>query len=307
MSAELSVVIPSFNGAKRLPVLIEALGRQDDDDFETVVVIDGSTDGSAEVLSKASVGLRKVDVRVFENGGRSVARNRGAAYSSGRRILFLDDDMVPEPNVVRSHKEHGRENPGSILVGEQIERRERMRTDLQRFKSELRAQWSTSLPARRSRLPMGQSYLTAAHASIDREVFEVLGGFDPRLTDAEDYDLAVRAQRAGVPIFFDPKLIAWHDDFITCRTYIHRRRQYAASHRRLRELKPDLHGEGFRYAERSVPGWKRWIYSQLARPSWVRAIDEESWLSRIPKPLRYRIYEAVIWSYATQFPDRPLE
>src|SRR3989304_6203052 len=87
---KVSVIIPSYN---RLPMLKEAVGSvlaQDFEDFELIVVDDGSTDGTAEEIKR--YGGR---VRLFqhsENRGVSAARNKGILHVRGKYLAFLDSD-----------------------------------------------------------------------------------------------------------------------------------------------------------------------------------------------------------------------
>lgn len=87
-----SVVIPVYNVAKYIERTLQSVYNQTVGDYEIVVVDDGSTDGTAEILSKQS-GAR---LRVFRqnNSGVSVARNRGIQEACGEFIAFLDGDDV---------------------------------------------------------------------------------------------------------------------------------------------------------------------------------------------------------------------
>src|SRR4051794_27416912 len=100
----LSVVIPSYDRREALGRCLEALGRQtaDPSAFEVVVVLDGSTDGSAEMLA----GLRPrhaLRVERKANGGVASARNRGLELAAAPVVLFLDDDIVATPGLVEAH------------------------------------------------------------------------------------------------------------------------------------------------------------------------------------------------------------
>src|SRR6266516_2728212 len=102
--SELSVIIPSYNRAGLLRVCLEALCRQTraPGDFEVIVVVDGSTDGTEAMLSafRPSYELR---VMSQTNRGQAVALNRGLETASARYCLFLDDDIVAESQLVAEH------------------------------------------------------------------------------------------------------------------------------------------------------------------------------------------------------------
>src|ERR1700693_5086762 len=97
MSVEImsvSIIIPTFNGASRIGNCLDALLCQTvEPDTEILVINDGSTDGTAEVVARYS-GVRLI---TQSNAGPAAARNRGALEARGTIILFTDDECVPMP------------------------------------------------------------------------------------------------------------------------------------------------------------------------------------------------------------------
>lgn len=91
-----SIVIPAYNAQRYLPLTLESIFRQTVQDFEIVVVNDGSTDGTPEMLQ----GIPDPRLRVItrENGGECVARNHGLREARSKYIAFLDSDDVWLPN-----------------------------------------------------------------------------------------------------------------------------------------------------------------------------------------------------------------
>lgn len=87
-----SVVIPAYNAERFIGLTIKSILRQTVQDFEIVVVNDGSTDGTAELL--ASIQDTRLRVVHRENGGECVARNHGLREARGKYIAFLDSDDV---------------------------------------------------------------------------------------------------------------------------------------------------------------------------------------------------------------------
>ena len=99
----LSIVIPAYNSEKYIEKNLMFLSRQTSNNFEVIVVDDGSTDNTCEV-SEACLENFKINHRVIrceENRGQSVARNIGINYSRGKYILFLDSDDFAENNLVQ--------------------------------------------------------------------------------------------------------------------------------------------------------------------------------------------------------------
>ena len=86
----ISVVIPLFNKEQIIEKTLRSVLSQDYDDFEVVVVNDGSTDRSAEIVNR--IDDSRIRLIEQENGGPSKARNTGTKYSKGDWLLFLDAD-----------------------------------------------------------------------------------------------------------------------------------------------------------------------------------------------------------------------
>jgi glycosyltransferase involved in cell wall biosynthesis len=103
MSApRISVVVPTYNKARYLELTLASFEFQDLDDFELVVVDDGSSDDTAHVLRQWTSRLPLRALR-FPNGGRAVARNRGIAAARGDVVVFCDDDRVVAHGFVAAH------------------------------------------------------------------------------------------------------------------------------------------------------------------------------------------------------------
>jgi len=87
-----TVVMPTYNRAALLPRTVDAVLAQGFGDFELLVVDDGSTDGTAELLAQRYGHEPRLRVLRQANGGVSAARNRGLAEARGEFIAFLDSD-----------------------------------------------------------------------------------------------------------------------------------------------------------------------------------------------------------------------
>ena len=91
MQKLLSVIIPSYNSGKFVETAIESVLLLNSDDVEIIVVNDGSTDNTAEVLKRYS-NNKSIIVETISNHGTGYARNRGLKMASGRWIAYLDAD-----------------------------------------------------------------------------------------------------------------------------------------------------------------------------------------------------------------------
>jgi glycosyltransferase involved in cell wall biosynthesis len=97
MSADLSVVICSLNGAVGVDRCLHALAQQKDVELEVIVVDDGSTDDTAYAAREHGVTV----IRHETNSGASAARNTGMRAATAPVVAFLDDDCEPEPEWAR--------------------------------------------------------------------------------------------------------------------------------------------------------------------------------------------------------------
>lgn len=87
-----SVIIPTYNRADRIGETIQSVLSQTESDFEVIVVVDGSTDQTADLMREISD--HRVKYAYQSNAERAVARNLGVSISSGQYITFLDSDDV---------------------------------------------------------------------------------------------------------------------------------------------------------------------------------------------------------------------
>ena len=100
-----SIIIPSYNYASRIACALESVLNQPGDDFEIIVLDDGSTDDTQKKVSHYC-DLNKGIVKYFfqENNGPSSARNNGVKQSEGEYILFLDADDQLLQNALDSFR-----------------------------------------------------------------------------------------------------------------------------------------------------------------------------------------------------------
>lgn len=205
-----SFIVPTRNRSAAVGRLLRRLAEHhaDSPPFEAVVVDDGSTDGTTEILSHTQWPFRFRLVQQH-NAGAAVARNAGARAASGEVLLFLDDDVEPEPGLVAAHAgvHDGRED----IVG--LGDLPPLVSHATLFGVMLGSWWGAMQdPIRRPGHRYSYRDMLSGHFSIRRARFEGLGGFDERLRCREDYELGYRALMAGLQLQFVPQAVAWHHD-----------------------------------------------------------------------------------------------
>jgi glycosyltransferase involved in cell wall biosynthesis len=118
----LSVIISTYNGAKKLPVILNSLLNQTHKDFELLIVVDGSTDETMDILKDWENRFSAFKIVYQENKGRAAVRNTGVKNSKNELLLFFDDDLEVDENCIQHHVEYQTEtNFKTIFVGEIID------------------------------------------------------------------------------------------------------------------------------------------------------------------------------------------
>lgn len=204
--SRVSVIIPAFNQARFLDAAIGSALRQTYGDVEVIVVDDGSTDGTGELLSAYS---RTPRIRVIRqaNAGVGAARNAGFAASTGSLVCFLDaDDYYHEdrltrqvgrfndrPDVGFAYCDIVRVDADDIVADDYNVQDARTVLDGDIFESLLAG-----------------GYFPPHTVIVRRDVFERSGGFDPALGGHADLDLWLRLAGAGVRADFLPEKLAYY-------------------------------------------------------------------------------------------------
>ena len=92
MRPRISIIVPCYNGAKYIRKTLECLQMQTMEDWECIIVDDGSTDSSAEIIKEFVTSDSRYKYIYKENGGVSSARNVGLDNASGEWVTFIDSD-----------------------------------------------------------------------------------------------------------------------------------------------------------------------------------------------------------------------
>lgn len=97
-----SIIVPMYNAAKSIRLCLESILRQKFDDYEVIIINDGSTDDSGSICRQIANGNDKVLLYTFENGGVGKARRRGIQRARGDFLIFLDADDFISPDLLKT-------------------------------------------------------------------------------------------------------------------------------------------------------------------------------------------------------------
>ena len=221
MTNSVSVVIPTFNGSKRLPHCLNALAAQDfSGRMEIIVVDDGSTDGTNQLVENE---YPNVVLVMQKNQGPAVARNVGARRAQGEVILFTDDDCVPETQwITQMALPFANEDK---IVGVKGAYKTRQKPIVARFVQLEYEDKYRKLFRNRDNIDFIDTY----SAGYRRSVFVESGGYDTqfRVACAEDVELSYRLSNAGLKMVFNPLAVVFHTHPDSLRAYIAKKYKFA--------------------------------------------------------------------------------
>jgi glycosyltransferase involved in cell wall biosynthesis len=207
-----SVIIPTFNRAGTILPAVESALAQTHQDLEVIVVDDGSTDGTADVLDQFGRGVKVVRQA---NAGPSAARNRGVRESKGAIVAFLDsDDHWTPDKIERQVNLMERAGDGMCCcVCNAVVKDEDGGTEGHTFDFSginpgfIEGEWTNPEDVLATRFLLFNQVV-----AIRREAFEKVGGFNESLRLLEDYELSIRLSVTGTwGVISDPLVIKYND------------------------------------------------------------------------------------------------
>jgi len=192
-----SVVIPTYN---RLPILtkcLTALEQQDfDEDYEVVVVDDGSTDDTIVFLQKNADRFPHVRLLLQEHQGAAIARNRGIDAARGETIVFIDSDLVVLPSFLSAHRAKLQDKDRCFTYGRVI--------NTNNFDN------PTSEPFKLT--DFSAAFFATGNVAIGKKWLIEAGKFDPMFSQYgwEDLELGVRLKKLGLKLIPCPEAVGYH-------------------------------------------------------------------------------------------------
>lgn len=197
-SPRVSVVIPAYNAAGTLPEALDSVFRQTFTDYEVVVVDDGSTDSTPELLAGYGDRLR-VFYKVNE-GKPAAARNLGVNRARGEYVAFLDADdrWLPEKVALQANLLDSRPAVGLVYTATAVVDGKGRELRVSRCAPETRGRIGGLLSVR--------NVMVGSSVMARRRAIEEAGGFDESLTSIENWDLWIRIARQWQVDFVDQPL-----------------------------------------------------------------------------------------------------
>ena len=194
----ITVQLCTYNRRALLGRVMEALFAQDlnPDDYEIVLVDDGSTDGTYEAVIGTLRPTCALTVVRQRNAGLAAGRNAGIARARGELIMFMDDDVLATPGLLAGHLHCHRLHPRAICRGGVINV-----PSLDQLP-----------PARYTWRNYSGAYFWTTNVSVPLRLLREAGGFDERFREYgwEDLDLGLRLRHMGVPSMLAKDALVYH-------------------------------------------------------------------------------------------------
>jgi glycosyltransferase involved in cell wall biosynthesis len=194
-----TIQLCTYNRAQLLERVLDACFEQTvaPDAYEVVLVNDGSTDGTAEVIQRARSRATCAFIVVNQaNSGLARGRNNGIAHAGGERIIFIDDDVLPLPDFVREHLRSHEAHPLAIVRGGAI--------NVENFDELPPPVWSIK--------DYSGNFFWTTNVSVPLKTIRAIGGFNEDFAEYgwEDIDVGLRLRFGGVKAVFNPRALAFH-------------------------------------------------------------------------------------------------
>ena len=240
-----SVVVCTYNGSRNIRGCLEGLSRLNYSNFEVIVVDDGSTDGTPDIVSECDVRLIRT-----ENRGLSSARNTGMRAATGDIVAYIDDDAYPDAHWLMylaatfgSTKHAGVGGPNIAPPDDGPI-----------------ADCVANAPGGPMHVLLSDreaEHIPGCNMAFRTECLEAIGGFDPQFRVAgDDVDVCWRLRECGWTLGFHPAAVVWHHRRNSVRAYWKQQRGYGKAEALLKKKWPE------KYSVTGQLTWAGRIYSR---------------------------------------------
>lgn len=276
---KVSIVIPTFQRCNSVKRAMTALNTQTfpPDDYEVIVSIDGSEDGTREMVDHFSSPYKLRSIWA-PNSGRASACNRGIREAGGEILIILDDDMEPSPELVEAHYSvHSASSKLGVIGAAPIIIDQSSTLAARYIAAEFNSRLKNKMSDSNYKFQLWDFY--GGNFSIPRNVFIEAGTFNEsfKIYGYEDIELAQRLAKHGVNFVYNPDALCaqyYEEDF---RGLAEKTINSGKSAVSLVSMHPETFSE-LKFREYNFTGWK-WrslriflIWSSILIPPTTNAV-----------------------------------
>lgn len=229
-----SIIIPVYNRPDEVDDLLASLTRQEDRNFEVIIVEDGSTIPCNEAVDRYA---GKLDIKYFvkSNEGRSIARNYGIERATGSYFVFFDSDCVIPADYFSKLNRMNAVEPFDCFGGPDAA--DSSFTSTQKAINHAMTSFLTTGGIRGGKIRLEKFTPRTFNMGFRRIVYEKVGGF--REMFSEDIDMSTRIRLAGFSIGLYPDLPVYHKRRVDFRKFMRQVYVFGMSRITLKLLYPD--------------------------------------------------------------------
>lgn len=223
----ISVVIPAYNTEERIGDVLDAILHQTIDPIEVIVVDDGSSDRTLEIVEEYRKKYKRLRVITQKNSGAVSATNRGIRNSSGDIICLIDSDTIIERNWIQKIIKEFDDPEVNVAAGSILTfNKSNIWAKIMGYDLEYRY-WAIKSKY--------VNHVSTCATLYRRKVFENTGLFDANLKYGYDNDMAYQIRKAGYKIVIRKDAKTWHCWRETLGEYL--KQQFNAAYGRLQVIK----------------------------------------------------------------------
>lgn len=255
---KVSVVVCTYNGAGRIKSLLDSLKKQTYKNLEIIIVDDGSTDGTSDIVKKYP--FKRITHEGNNNKGLADSRNKGVEVSKGDIIVFTDDDCVADKNWIKEIAKCYQKNPSVNGVGGKIKPYS-LETLFEKYdhyarhpiffhptyeynrKERIRSYLGKMFSMKKKTLKDGQklSAVMGLNSSYKKDIIKEVGMHEPGLRRGVDFDLNMKLRKEGIlnAVYCD-RAIIYHKHRIGFKAFVKHVFDYGKAYMKVWRLRKEV-------------------------------------------------------------------